>query len=176
MSLEEAIGMDRLGRVEDAVALYEAALSEPVRPLDLYLNLAILYWQVTDYGYWTAKGLTPEFVARAGQRFGEVLTQAEAEYPESTEVRFWRKYIAWADLGEPLAVDECVDMLRRNASELIPVMYLFASSQGSEFAHEAEILLRECRMEGTTRAQYICSVIEGVLKRSGHRRGRRPNT
>ena len=100
MSLADAIRADREGRVEQAAILYEDALAAGEDALQAFLNLSILFWQSTDYGFSTAKGLTPGFVTRAGQRFPELLRDAGRKYPQSTEVRFWQKYIPWADLGQ----------------------------------------------------------------------------
>ena len=43
-------------------------------------------------------------------------------------------------------------------------MHVFALSRGERARPEAEELLRQCREEGTLRARYIASVIEGVMK------------
>lgn len=174
MSLADAIRADREGRLEEAATLYEAALAAGESTLQGFLNLALLYWQATDYGLSTAKGLNPSFVAQAGQRFRELLSEGGKAYPQSTEIRFWLKYIPWADLGQEFPPEECRRLLLDDPSVLTPVLYLFNPSQGEEFRAEAIELLGRCREDGTIRAQYIASVLEGILKRAAwpnaHRR------
>ena len=95
-----------------------------------------------------------------------MLAEARQLHPQSTEVRFWERYIAWADLGEPFAIEECEALLRHATSVLVPAMHLFAISNGEKYEKEARDLLRQCREDRTVRAHYIASVIEGVLKRA----------
>lgn len=134
------------------------------------MNLALLYWQATDPGMAAGKKLAPEFFAKAGSRLPKLLDEAKRRFPASTEARFWAKYIAWADLGEPLDTDECRRLLREDPTTLIPAMRLFATSQGKEAEAEAHELLRRCREDGTTGARYVVSVLEAVMKRAGRRR------
>jgi hypothetical protein len=169
MTLQAAIAADREGRIEDAAALYEAVLTAPDAPLQAFMNLAVLYWQATDYGFSTAVKLKSEFVRMAGRRRREVLQGALLAYPGSTEALFWTKYMAWADLGGTLTLDECEDLLSKDPSVLVPAMHEFALSNGSRAQKEAEALLSSSRLEGTVRAKYICSVVEAALQRA--RRG-----
>lgn len=169
MKLLEAIAADRRGELQSAAARYEEVLATGEPSLEVLLNLAILYWQATDAGMAAAKKLSPGFLATAGRRFPELLAEAERRFPTSTEPHFWRRYIAWADLGEPFGGDECRDLRREDPAALVPAMHLFAASQGSEAEAEALELLRRCKEDGTTRAHYVASVIQGVLKRTGRR-------
>ncbi|QSQ18776.1 hypothetical protein JY651_25800 [Pyxidicoccus parkwayensis] len=166
MSVVDAISLEREGRIEQASTLYEEALASGERTLQVFLNLAILYWQSTDPGLSSARGLSPRFVAKAGARIPTLLSDARSEFPHSAEVEFWRRYIAWADLGEPFSTDECRKLLHEAPSTLVPAMYLFSLSQGRECHQEALELLETCRADGSTRARYVCSVIESELKRS----------
>jgi len=170
MRVLEALNADRAGELEAAAMLYEEVLAAGERPLQVLLNLSLLYWQSTDVGMAAAKKLPPVFLDLASRRFPELLDEAQVRFPQSTEVRFWRRYIAWADLGEPFDSSECKQLLREDPTTLIGAMYLFASSQGSEAQPEAAELLRECREDRTTRARYVISVIEGVMNRATQRR------
>lgn len=170
MSLSDAIAADQAGNLEVAAAAYETALAAGEKSLAAMLNLAMLYWQATDFGLSTARKLTPEFVAHAGRRFPTVLAETQQAFPESTEVEFWKKYIPWADLGEEFPLDECRELLRRDPTTLVPAMYLFAQTKGAMYRTEALELLRQCQLEGTTRARYVASVLEGVLKRASRTR------
>jgi hypothetical protein len=172
MKLDEALAADRAGNIELAAALYEKAFEEGQRPLFAIVNLLVLYWQATDYGFWTGNQLSRDFVKRAGTRFREIMNEGTRLYPNSTELQFWRRYIAWADLGEAFNYDECEDLLKRGPKNLIPVIYLLDQQPTAQYDEPALRLLAECRDDSTTRSKYIASVIDGVLKR---RRGRKRN-
>ena len=168
MSLADARMADRAGEIECAAAQYEEVLAAGDHSLEVLLNLALLYWQATDPGLAAAKNIGPDFLTKAGRRTPELLEEATRLHPGSTAVQFWKQYIAWADLGEPLDVDECKRLLREAPAVLVPVMHVFAASQGRDMKREAHALLEQCRDDGTTGARYVASVIEGVMKRSGH--------
>lgn len=165
MTLDDARKADREGRLIEAATLYEEALSEGRLPVDALMDMAILYWQATDYGYWTGKELPLAFVRRAGIRFREILELAQAQFPGSAEPVFWQRYTRWADVGEPLAEAECIGMLQEDPTSLVPSMHIFATSEGRSHSQEAMRLLSDCKARETTRTKYISSVIEGVLKR-----------
>lgn len=167
MTLQDAVVADRKGELQLAAAGYEEVLAGGEVSLEVLLNLAVLYWQATDPGMAAAKKLSSDFLATAGRRFPELLAEAQQRYPTSTEPRFWRRYIAWADLGEPFGSDECRKLLREDPATLVPAMHLFAISNGKEAKAEALELLRRCQEDGTTRARYVASVIQAVLKRTG---------
>jgi hypothetical protein len=103
MTNGDAFTADRAGDLQVAASRYEELLASGGATLETVLNLAVLYWQATDTGMAAAQRLPPEFLATAGRRFPELLEEAARRFPMSTEVRFWRRYIAWADLGEPSA-------------------------------------------------------------------------
>lgn len=166
MTMNDALIADREGSLKRAASSYEELLIAGMADLETLLNLAVLYWQATDPGMAAAQKLSPDFLEKAGQRFPQLLAEAERRFPARSEPRFWRRYIAWADLGEPLEVDECLEYLRKDPCSLVPAMHVFALSQGREFEAEAQELLQRCHEDGTTRSRYVASVIEGVQRRS----------
>jgi hypothetical protein len=153
--------------LEAAAAAYEKLLANGEGSLQVLLNLAVLYWQATDPGLAAAKKLAPEFLTTAARRFPELLRLAEQRFPHATEPRFWTRYIAWADLGEPFGLDECRQLLREDPKAAVPAMHLFTAAHGNEAEVEALELLRSSEREGTTLARYVASVISGVMKRLG---------
>jgi len=166
MTFQEALNADRVGDLELAASQYEMLLSEGESDIELLLNLSILYWQATDPGLAAAKKLSPDFFAKAGVRFPELLAEAARRYPSRSEPLFWTRYVAWADLGEPFGLEDCRELLRADPDCLVPAMGIFGITEGKEAVREAIELLRRCHVEATTRARYVASVIEGVLHRS----------
>ncbi len=165
MSFSDAHAADRTGEIERAAVLYEEAISAGSPSLQLLLDLALLYWQATDPGVAAAKHLDAKFLRHAGLRTQELLIQAARAFPESTAVRFWMRYIAWADLCEPFDAHDCRQLLREDPSVRLPAMHVFALSGGTDMRDEARELLANSRDEGTAGARYVVSVIEGVMKR-----------
>lgn len=169
MKLQDALDADRRGDLPLAAALYEELLAKGEASLEVLLNLAILYWVATDPGMAAAIRWGADFWQTAARRFPELLSEAESRFPTSVEPRFWRRYIAWADLGEPFDEDECRALLREDPANPLPALYLFATSHGKEAQTEALELLRRCREDGTTRAGYVVSVLESALRQAGRR-------
>ena len=170
MTLIKALEADRQGQIEKAAIEYESALANDADDLVSTMNLMVLYWQSTDYGFSLAHQLLQPFIANAGTRLAELLKTAKQRFTERPEVRFWSKYIAWADLGDSFDPDECRALLDRYPDYLEPAMLLFSLSQGVEAEDIANDLLIRCRADNTTRSRYVISVIEGVLKRKNARK------
>lgn len=165
MTTADALAEDRAGNIVRAADLYEAGLLEEGHSLEAVLNLAVLYWESTEFGFSCAHQLSPEFVVRAADRCQELLTDAEREYPASTQPRFWNRYTSWLTFGgSELSEDECRAMLRRSPSELVPILRL-NHDDSSEYEAEATVLLRQCELDNTTRSRYVAAVIRGVNTR-----------
>lgn len=130
MSVLDALAADRAGEIEAAAARYENVLVAGERSLQILLNLALLYWQATDVGLAASNKLSPDFLATADRRFPCLLEEAQRLFPESTEPRFWKRYIAWADLGEPLDSDECRELLREDPAVLAPAIHILRLQPG----------------------------------------------
>ena len=118
MSDSNALGFDRAGRIEEAARAYESAITRGEATISDLLNLAVLYWQSTDPGMAAAENFGAEFFEQAGRRFPELLAEASRRDPVSTEVRFWRQYIAWAELGEEFGLEACQGLLREDPTVL----------------------------------------------------------
>lgn len=165
MTDSNASRLDRAGRTEEAARAYESAITRGEATVGDLLSLAVLYWQSTDPGVAAAESFGTDFFEQAGRRFPELLAEASRRDPVSTEVRFWRQYIAWAESGAEFGLEASQGLLREDPTVLEPARHVFALSRGERARPEAEELLRHCREEGTVRARYIASVIEGVMKR-----------
>ena len=165
MSSQEALAADRAGDLVLAAKLYEAAIAKGESSLDAFLNLALLYWQSTDPGMAASKRLTAAFMNTASRRMTELLEEAERRHPSSTAVKFWKRYIAWTDLGGPAPEKSfCRGLLREAPTVLVPAMYLFSASDGLEAKVEATELLQQARADGTTGARYVSSFLEATME------------
>lgn len=164
MSENDAIRLDREGKIEAAAAAYEALISSGDFSNTELVNLIVIYWQSTDYGFSLGKGLSSDFMAHAGERLNSFFRRIDKDRFPDASVAFWRRYIAWADYGSELTNQYCYQLLRLNPQYLEPAMYIFSSTNGQECRPEAVKLLAQCAMESTTRSKYIESVLLAVMK------------
>src|ERR1700722_1603589 len=164
MSLAEALSADGAGNSILAADLYETTLKNVPRDNQAFVNLLVLYWQATDFGFSSHANLSREFIQRAGKRLRELQNVAK-KMTAVPEVRFWTKYIAWAEKGESFDLQECRRLLQEFPEYLEPAFVLFSRTAGAEAEVETQRLLQQCRETPTTRCRYIQSVISGVLKR-----------
>jgi len=82
--------------------LYEALIAKEEGTLEVFLSLAVLYFEATDCGIAVGHHLSGAFMDRAWKGCREVLAEARKRFPESTEVRFWQLYIGYIHLGDRL--------------------------------------------------------------------------
>jgi hypothetical protein len=160
-----AIAAEADGRIEHAASEYEAYASTVPADLEAVLNLIVLYWQCTDYGFSTAHKLSATFIDHAARRLKELSDDASLRFGGAPQVAFWRSYIHWADFGEGITVDDCRNLLKKYPDYLEPAVFLFAATQGAEGESECQEILGKCEGLGTVRCQYLVSVIHGVIKR-----------
>ena len=165
MTFLDALEADRTRNIEAAAVEYEAALIDDFSNLPMTVNLLVLYWQATDYGFSLANRLPKEFMAKSGTRLAQLIEGAKQRFPGRPEAFFWTKYIAWADLGDAFEAGECRALLEEYPDYLEPAMLLFSLTRGVEAVGAAKELLNRCHEDGTTRSRYVASVIEGGLHR-----------
>ncbi len=159
-----ALTDDENGRFQEAAAGYEAVLESDPEDLESTVNLAVLYWQAA--GCRRAPGTrSAQFAAHAGRRLRELLESAGHLFADRAEVRFWRRYIAAADLGCPLEPHECREMLRERPDYLEPAFVVFSNSSGCDAEPEAMRLLARCAEQPTARGRYVSSIINAALRK-----------
>lgn len=81
---------------------------KPDADLETYINLAVLYFVYTDFGYIAHHDLSKEFVETAWNRVNELLSEAEAHFGRHPEIEFWMRYFRFVVLGEEPFDKECV--------------------------------------------------------------------
>jgi hypothetical protein len=158
MTLKAAIDLDCNRKLEEAAEAYENFLLEFPDCREALLNLVVLYWQCTDFGFSAAENVRPAFIDVAAKRLKEIF-----ETDEFQEISFWKKYAEWSDLGVPLSVDDC----RASITEefLDPAAFVCLATNGCEAKEAAKRLLDLASHSPTVRFSYLGSVIEGVFKR-----------
>jgi hypothetical protein len=160
MDFEElALAFDAQEIPVEAAWAYEVAISAPKANLDLFLNLAVLYFECLDFGYASRHRLSEGFTSGAWDRAFDVLNKAEERFGRRTEIEFWRLYFSHIYSGEELTVSACKE-LTKGKDSLVPFMYLFTSSGKTLFLEEACQLFELVRDCTTERKRYIKSILD----------------
>jgi hypothetical protein len=156
---ELALAFDAQVRPLEAAWAYEIAINAPDAEVELFLNLAVLYFECVDVGYAAHHHLSENFVSGAWIRAFEILKAAEARFGNQTELEFWRLYFSFIYSGEEPIDDACRKLAERKDS-FIPYLYLFTSSGKKKYLEEASKLLQAVKDGDTERKRYIKSVLE----------------
>lgn len=168
MTFEVALEADRRRDIVAAADAYEGLIADS--NVEAMLNLLVLYWEATDFGTLSYYRLSDAFIARAGQRWRDLLKDTRQRHPSDTAVEFWCRYIESLEFdGELLSPAECRLMLSRQPENLEPAMIIFSESDCLEGIEETRLLLAWCKTQGTARAGYISAVLDGVTKRARFR-------
>jgi len=158
---KEAVEKDEQGNLIKAIDLYERCLScNETAPLDAYLNLVLIYWQITDFGFNASHTLDPELVRKAGERYKMVLKGANEAYPGNSEVRFWQLYCDHVSTGTGDIENDCRTLIGNQSSNNTPALYLYAKSGGCLYKAEAEDLASSCKKCLTFKNRYMLSVLQ----------------
>ena len=171
-----ALTADENGRLEEAAASYEASLLADPADLEATVNLAVLYWRAAGSDHSAPSSLRREFLTQARQRLYELLESASHRFADRAEIRFWKKYIAAVDAGEPLQLTECRQLLRERPDYLEPAFVVFSDSAGTEAEAEAMRLLVDYSEQPTARGRYVTSIINAVLQKQRWGTGFEPSS
>jgi len=169
MTRAYALTADENGWFQQAAAGYEATLVANPADLETTVNLAVLYWQAAAHGTCRPGCVSAEFSSYARRRLPELLESASRRFAGCAEVRFWNRYIAAAESGEPLE-PECRQLMRERPDYLEPAFVVFAESAGEEAEPEAMRLLADYSEQPTARGRYVTSIISAALRRQRWRR------
>lgn len=159
-----AVTADENGCIETAAAGYEASLRSDPGDLEATVNLAVLYWQAAGGSDGNPHKPTA-FSRLARRRLCEILDSASHRFPSRPEIQFWRKYIAAAELGEPLDSTECRELMRAQPDYLEPAFVVFLKSAGREAEPEAMRLLADYSEQPTARGRYVTAMITAALRK-----------
>lgn len=155
---EEAVREDINGDYIQASALYEKSIERADNP-DAYINLAVLYFQFTDFGINASQKLPVEFIRKALGRFDEVINLGMAKFPQNGEMKFWSKYFRFSSMGDKLEDRDIIDILRDSEPSLVPYFFLYLSDP-VKYSSERDALSEQCHRLLTSKNRWILSLIE----------------
>jgi hypothetical protein len=161
---EEAEALDAEDRPLEAAAAYRAAIANSQADLSTYVNLAVLYFEISDEGYSAHHRLPDELFKTAIGRAHEVLDQAEARFGPEPELEFWRRYIARIRQGGEEFFEEAERMVGTGKT-LVPYFYVIAGPRRQAFVEGARTLLDSVRGGRTQRERYVRAVLQSQMRR-----------
>jgi hypothetical protein len=161
---DEARSFDLAERPFEASAAYERAIDAGECDLEVYLDLAVLYWVSTDCGFYCHHRLSEEFIATAEARSRELLSEAEQRFGPSNEVEFWRLYFDFITYGSELTRDRCAELAWQGPS-LAPFMHLAVLDDSDEVGRQARVLQTRLANPQTERERYLKAVLDTVMQR-----------
>lgn len=158
----EAIEKDVNQKYLEAVKLYEDKISNTEGSLDIYINLAFLYWQfASDFGFAKYHQIEDYWRERGAEKYPELINQARKKYPDSLELKFWEKYFPYRHFNDEFTREECEKLIDEYSSDksIVPYFFLYLFDE-EKYKEERDTLLKQCGQLPTAKNRYIRSIIE----------------
>ncbi|WP_316410975.1 hypothetical protein [Mesoterricola sediminis] len=158
MNLNQIHKIELDGQIESAAKHYEEWLEEYPDDHHSVVDLAVLYWCVTDYGLHSGLKLPMDFVKLASSRSRVLLDDCISKTgdPEAT---FWRMYFDYMDWGRE--IDEDVKQLLKNSPNcLTPLVFLVLNKVEPIGSEKVSKLRASLIGSGPTKVKYITSVLD----------------
>jgi len=147
----------------EAVGLYEDSIKTGSASLDMYANLAFLYWEFAaeQISFNNPNNIPDEWSLIGGNRYGEIIEQGLEKYPSSLELKFWEKYLPYRLFGDEFTQQECEQLVLEHKEDksLIPYFYLYLFCR-KKYKAERDELFKLCENIPTAKFIYIKSLIQ----------------
>lgn len=171
-SLELARLLDAADDLEPAAKAYEEAIRLEDADLPAYLDLAILYFVCSDFGYASSHRLSSDFETSTWNGIFSTLDRAEERFGTCGEIAFWRRYCRWILLSEDWMSESDIRELTSNGESLVPYFYLvgsfakLGSTDRQQYQSRAKLLYDQVKDGKTARSRYILRVLESTRRES----------
>jgi hypothetical protein len=158
---KNAINFDLAKKYREAIHEYEVALQKETLDVNLYINLAFLYWLSASSFAWADKYEIPMKVReRAIDRYKEVLKEAKLKFPECAELYFWEKYFWHRLVFDSFTEEDTLKIISEHAyCTEVPYFFLYLFDK-KKYGNERNKLLKKCMELPTAKNLYIESIIE----------------
>jgi hypothetical protein len=150
---------------DPAEALERQAAANP-DDLGVLIDLIVHYSMMLDPGIAAAAKLSAAAMAQAQTRREHVFVLAAARFAAAPRLEFWRRYLRWAELGEPFPEDDCRVLAAAEPTNPEPALYLFACCRDPLAESAARELLRRVQATESERASYIRAVLGSAFSSS----------
>ncbi|MFK7907086.1 MAG: hypothetical protein AB8B69_18265 [Chitinophagales bacterium] len=160
--MESAIIKDISKDYIEAVGLYEESIKTGSASLEMYTNLAFLYWEFAaeQMSFNIPNNIPGEWSLIGGNRYGEIIEQGLKKYPNSLELKFWKKYLPYRLFGKEFTQQECEQLVLdyKKDNNLVPYFYLYLFCR-KKYKAERDKLFKLCENIRTAKFIYIKSLI-----------------
>lgn len=161
MSIANAISLDEQGNRSEAASAYEEIIRRGEAPVEIFENLAFVYFEVLDPGTPQESAGQSRLFEAAQSRYLSVWDDAAQQHGYLAKFAMWRSYFAYIVLGEDISM---LEMERWFLDVSEAVVYLFPATMDARYAIAAQNVLAKSQGK-TSRCRYITSVLEGAIRR-----------
>jgi hypothetical protein len=141
-----------------AAFYYELAIAEE-RTADAFIDLAVFYFQFTDFGINSASRLPLDFIHTAFARYHVVIDRGIATFPLNNEMRFWKAYFHHRTVYDDWSEADVLKFLNDDNSNLVPFFHLYLFDP-EKYSEQRDALLKDCGSRLTSKNRWILSLID----------------
>jgi len=155
-----AIDKDINKQYNDAVIYYQKSIDENELNLEVYLNLAFLYWNFQDFGFFSYFNISEELRSIGYDKYPEIIEKGLSNYPNNLELNFWKKYFQHIIYGEEFSAQDCRQLIEKygDTKSKVPYFFLYLFDK-DKYKEEKIELIDDCNKEPTAKNLYIKSVL-----------------
>lgn len=156
-----AIDKDINKQYNDAVFYYRKSIQENELNLEVYLNLAFLYWNFQDFGFFTYFNISEELRDIGYLQYPEIIEKGIELFPNKVELNFWKKYFQHIIYDEEFSEKDCQKLLEEydDNENIVPYFFLYLFNK-EKYKERRNELLDQCNEHPTAKNIYIKSIIE----------------
>lgn len=162
-SIDIAIGKDIDKEYIKAVELYKNCIARGCVSLDVYSNLAFLYWEFAaeHFEFNLPNNIPDDWSLIGGKKYGEILEQGLEQYPDNLELKFWKKYFPYRLFFDEFSQQECEQMIEEHKGDesLIPYFFLYLFDK-EKYKFQRDRLFELCNATPNAKFNYIKSIIQ----------------
>lgn len=161
MSMARAILLDEQGNRAEAASAYEELIQGGKATVEVYENLAFVYFEVLDPGTPQEPEGQNRLFDAAQRRYLSVWDDAAQQHGHLSKFAMWRSYFAYIVLGEDVSMR---DMERWLVDAPEAVVYLFPATLDTKYILAAREVVAQST-GNTSRSRYVRGVLEAALLR-----------
>jgi hypothetical protein len=156
-AINKEIAKDYLGAIE----IYEEIIKESKPPLDAFINLSFIYWELaSEFSFRDFHKIPNEWGEIGDKKYSEILKKASLIYPNSMELYFWSKYFPHRLFFDTFTENDCLNIIEkfRDDKNIVPFFFLYLFDK-EKYKHQRDELVLLCQKQKTAKNIYILSII-----------------
>lgn len=146
----------------NAIICYEDKIAENLNILDNFINLSFLYWCLAFelFEFNLPNDISESWSTIGGERYNEIINIGLSKFPQSLELKFWKKYFNHISNDDIFTFHECLSLINEHKEDLSLVPYFFLYLFDKDRYEEKKVLLLDnCLNEMTAKNIYIKSIL-----------------